>query len=356
MAAVADFRSDTVTQPTAAMLKEMHEAPVGDDVFGDDPTVLRLEEETAALVGTEAAVFVVSGTMSNQLALRTHLAPLQEVLCDHRAHIHVWEAGGIHSLCGASVAAAEPAAGQQFLDAAAVELYTRRDNALYHQPVTTLLALENTLNGAVQPLSLITEAVTSARALGLSTHLDGARLFNAAAATGEPLDAYGRHFDTVSVCLSKGLGAPVGSVLCGSAERIDKARHYRKLYGGGWRQAGLLAAAGIYALREHRARLVEDHENAAELAAGLEELGFAVQPPETNMVWCAPPAGVDFARVAARLWDDERILVGGAYGGPGGRNPWGDSGKTMRFVTHLQTPKRAVRGLLNGLTKILRKG
>ena len=282
MTALYDFRSDTVTRPTAAMLQAMVDAPVGDDVFGDDPTVRRLEEETASLLGAEAGLFVASGTMSNQLALRTHVGPLDEVLCDHRAHIHTWEVGGIHALCGASVAPAEPLAGQQFLDAAAVRLHARLDHSLYHQPVTKLLALENTLNGAVAPLSLITEAVVAARELGLATHLDGARLFNAAAASGEPLDGYGALFDTVSVCLSKGLGAPVGSVLCGSAARIDRARHWRKLYGGGWRQAGLLAAAGLHGLAEHRERLLEDHANAAELATGLTELGFSVQTPQTN--------------------------------------------------------------------------
>ncbi len=356
MAVLADFRSDTVTRPTPAMLKAMLEAPVGDDVFGDDPTVLRLEEEMASLLGTEAALFVVSGTMSNQLALRTHVGPLDEVLCDYRAHIHTWEVGGIHALCGASVAPAEPVAGEQFLDAAAVELHTRRDHSLYHQPITKLLALENTLNGAVAPLPLIADAVATARGLGLSTHLDGARLFNAVAASGGPLSAYGALFDTVSVCLSKGLGAPVGSVLCGSAERIDKARHYRKLYGGGWRQAGVLAAAGLHALAEHRERLLEDHEHAAELAEGLEQLGFAVQRPETNMVWCGPPdaLSVPFETVAERLRTEERILVGGAYGGPGGRNPWGEAGKSLRFVTHLQTPRSAVRALLAGLAKHLK--
>ena len=271
--ALYDFRSDTVTRPTAAMLQAMIDAPTGDDVFGEDPTVSRLEEETASLLGAEAGLFVASGTMSNQLALRTHVGPLEEVMCDHRAHIHTWEVGGIHALCGASVAAAEPLAGQQFLDAAAVRLHARLDHSLYHQPVTKLLALENTLNGAVAPLSLVTEAVgaassttpgprpgsglgpesvvkgkgrayrpglesasakpgpepehehgpehapepepapelhapecdshadsrqvVAARELGLATHLDGARLFNAAAASGEPLADYGAHPDTL---------------------------------------------------------------------------------------------------------------------------------------------------------------
>jgi len=157
--ALYDFRSDTVTRPTAAMLRAMADAPTGDDVFGEDPTVSRLEEETASLLGAEAGLFVASGTMSNQLALRTHVGPLDEVLCDHRAHIHTWEVGGIHALCGASVAPAEPLAGHEFLDAAAVRLHARLDHSLYHQPVTKLLALENTLNGAVAPLSLVTEAV-----------------------------------------------------------------------------------------------------------------------------------------------------------------------------------------------------
>lgn len=354
-----DFRSDTVTRPTPAMLQAIVEAPLGDDVFGDDPSVQRLEAEAAEMLGKEAAVFVTSGTFSNHLALRTHVGPLQEVLCDHRAHIHVWEAGGIHAN-GAAVAPVVPSAeGGGFLTAADVRSHARLDNCLYHQPVTRLFALENTLNGAVMPLAQLVGAADEARSLGLATHLDGARLFNACAASGVSAADYAAPFDTVSICLSKGLGAPVGSVLVGGAEQIDRARHHRKLLGGGWRQAGLLAAAGRHALAHHRERMAEDHEAAAELAHGLSGLGFAVQPPETNMVWTAPPddlAGLgSFEELTKRLERDDGILVGGAYGGPPGRQPWGDAAKSVRFVTHLQTPRPAVRALLTGMARLLRR-
>ena len=349
-----DFRSDTVTRPTPEMMHAMALARVGDDVFGDDPAVRELEAETAALLGKEAAVFVVSGTMSNHLAMRVHVGPLKEVLCDHRAHIHVWEAGAIHST-GAAVAPVAPSPGDDFLSAATVEANARLDNCLYHQPVTTLLSLENTLNGAVQSLAEMEATTTAARRLGLSCHLDGARLWNACAATGCRPAAFAAPFDTISVCLSKGLGAPIGSVLVGDADRIEAARHHRKMLGGGWRQAGLLAAAGSYALRHHRERLSEDHENAHVLARGLAGLGFRVQPPETNMVWCAPPANADMDVLASKLAAEDGILIGGAYDGPSGRQPWGDAGKAMRFVTHMQTPRPAVTKLLGALTRLLKR-
>jgi threonine aldolase len=351
-----DFRSDTVTRPTPGMLEAMVAAPLGDDVFGDDPTVAALEAETAELLGKEAALFVTTGTLSNNLALRTLVGPLQEVMCDYRAHVHVWEVGGIHAT-GAAVAPVVPGAGSGgFLSAADVRDHARTDNCLYHQPVTKLLTLENTLNGAVMPLRQMVDAVSAARALGLRAHLDGARLWNAVAASGVSAAEYAAPFDTVSVCLSKGLGAPVGSLLVGPRAQLDEARHFRKLMGGGWRQAGLLAAAGQHALRHHRERLAEDHEAAAELAEGLVGLGFAVQPPETNMVWCEPPAGLGaggFDSIAARLHEEDRILVGGAYAGPAGRHHWGEPAKALRFVTHLQAGRPAVRALLGGLTRLL---
>lgn len=352
---MADFRSDTVTRPTAAMLKAMTSAEVGDDVFGDDPTVAALEAETAALLGKEAALFVTSGTMSNQLALRVHVGPLDEVLCDHRAHIHVWEVGGIHALAGASVAAAQPLGDSAFLCAEAIRQHARLDNCLYHQPVTKLLSLEHTQNGEVAPLSLLAECVGEARRLGLVCHLDGARLWNAAVAEAREPHEYAELFDTVSVCLSKGLGAPVGSVLCGPKAHIERAKHFRKLHGGGWRQAGLLAAAGQHALQQHRERMVEDHENAQLLADGLGELGFVVQPPQTNMVWCSPPADLTppFEQVQHSL-QEEGFLVGSPYLGPRCRNPFGEEGKSMRLVTHLQTPRAACKGLLASLARHLR--
>ena len=357
-AALWDFRSDTVTRPTAEMLQAMVEAPMGDAVFFEDPTVNALEAEIAAMLGKEAALYVPSGTMSNQLALRVHLGSLDEVLCDERAHIHVWEVGGIHAHTGASVAAIAPEPGRRFLCADAVVANASLDNACYHRPTTRLLALENTLNGTVAPASLVTEAARAARGLGLATHLDGARLWNACAATGhEPIE-YTPEFDSVSVCLSKGLGAPVGSVLAADADHIDCARHFRKQFGGGWRQAGLLAAAGLHAVREHRSRLVEDHETACELAHGLTLLGFDVEPPETNMVWCDPPCELPmpFSELAERLSAEDGILVGGAYTGPRGRNPFGSQAKSTRFVTHMQTPPTAVRALLSGISRLLRRG
>lgn len=356
MASVSgDFRSDTVTRPTAAMYEAMVSAALGDDVFQDDPTVVELEEEVASLLGKEAAVFVTTGTLSNQLALRTHVGPLQEVLCDHRSHIHVWEVGGIHALCGASVAPAVPEPGNRFLCEDAVRANTRSDHSLYHQPVTRLLSLEQTLNGEIMPLQQLAAACDEARVLGLATHLDGARIWNACAATGTSPAEYAAHFDTVSVCLSKGLGAPVGSVLTGSRTAIDKARHYRKLYGGGWRQAGVLAAAGLHALREHRGRLVEDHENAGFLADALRGLDFDVQPPETNMVWCNPPRGIAMDVICEEL-RREGLLISGTYVGPHRRQPFGDKSTTMRLVTHLQTPRAICKRLVQSLARLVKPG
>ena len=303
-------------------------------------------------------MFVTTGTLSNQIAMRLHVGPLQEVLCDHRAHIHVWEVGGIHAT-GAAVAAVKPEPGESFLTAESVMANARTDNCLYHQPVTKLLSLENTLNGDVMPMEQLEAAVSTARDLGLSAHLDGARLWNACAASGHTPAEYAAPFDTVSVCLSKGLGAPVGSVLVGSEDHIEEARHYRKMLGGGWRQAGVLAAAGIYALENHRERLVDDHAAASDLADGLVKLGFDVQPPKTNMVWCGPPNDVSDAALneaIASLASEERVLVGGAYGGPAGRHPFADSKRAMRFVKHLQTPREtAVPALLRGLKRALRR-
>lgn len=353
-----DFRSDTVTRPTSAMLKAMCDADVGDDVFRDDPTVDELEAHTASLLGKETACFVPTGTMSNQIALRLHArGALSEILCDHRAHIHCWEVGAAHA-AGSAIAPIVPPAGERFLTPDAVVAGTRTDNCLYHHAVTKVLSLENTLNGEVMPIAQLEATCAAARGLGLATHLDGARLWNAAAASGHSVAAFAAPFDTVSVCLSKGLGAPVGSLLVGSAAHIDTARHYRKYLGGGWRQAGLLAGAGLHALHEHRERLGEDHEAATALAAGLAELGFGVEPPQTNMVWCSPPADISAAayeKVTADLEAEDGILCGGAYGGPAGRHPFGESHRALRFVTHLQTPKdTAVKALVGGLSRLLK--
>jgi threonine aldolase len=229
----------------------------------------------------------------------------------------------------------------------------RNDHCGYHKPVTRLLSLENTLDGAVMPLDQVESTVAAARANGLACHLDGARRWNACAASGGSEADFAAPFDTISVCLSKGLGAPVGSLLVGSAAHIERARHFRKYIGGGWRQAGLLAAAGLHAIHNHRQRLGEDHQAATELADGLTKLGFAVRPPQTNMVWCAPPdsVGLDgLQTVAATLARDDGILFGsGVYEGPASLPP------SIRFVTHMQTPRAtAVKSLLQGLSRVLR--
>lgn len=305
-------------------------------------------------------MFVPSGTMSNQIAMRLHVGALDEVLCDHRAHIQCWEVGATHAM-GAAIAPIAPAAGERFLTRGVVLASARTDNCLYHHAVTRLLSLENTLNGEVMPLEQVESAVGAAREAGLKCHLDGARLWNASAASRTAVSAFAAPFDTISVCLSKGLGAPVGSLLVGSSEDIERARHFRKYLGGGWRQAGFLAAAGLHALRHHRERLEEDHEAGKALASGLEELGYVVDQPQTNMVWCSPPSDVSAAAyesVTRALEAEEGILVGGAYSGPSGRQPFeqGNATRSLRFVTHLQTPKAtAVKALLGGLAKLLKR-
>jgi threonine aldolase len=242
---VMDFRSDTVTKPTSDMLQAMLTAEVGDDVYNDDPSVHQLEKRVAKLCGKEAGLFVCSGVMSNQLALRCHLSPMQEVICDHRSHIYRSEQGGIsfHSQC--SVMPIIPQDGKTHITAKQVEqkICTSVD---YHTPITRVISLENTLHGTVMPIEEIRAISTLAKKHKLIMHLDGARIWNASIATGISLEEYCSHFDSISLCMSKGMGAPIGSVLVGDSEFIGLARRYRKLLGGGWRQAGILAAAANY--------------------------------------------------------------------------------------------------------------
>ena len=280
-----DLRSDTVTKPTPGMLEAMMQAAVGDDVFSEDPTVQALEEKTAALFGMEAGLYCPSGTMTNQIAIRIQTQPQQEVICDKRAHIYNYEGGGIAYNSLASVRLVDGDRGR--FTAEDVLENINPDNI--HHPETTLVSLENTVNkggGAYYTLEQIISISQVCQAHGLSLHLDGARIFNALAATGESPQQYGQYFDTISVCLSKGLGAPVGSVLLGSKELIRKARRVRKVLGGGMRQAGYLAAAGIYALDHHIHRLEEDHNRARKLAAMLEEKSYIahIMPVDTNIV------------------------------------------------------------------------
>ena len=277
-----DFRSDTVTKPSAGMRAAMAAAEVGDDVFGDDPTVRLLEQRLSGMLGKEAALFVPSGTMSNLLALMSHCGRGDEFIAGQQAHCYSHEAGGAAVLGSIQPQPLEVQADGS-LDLAQVAAAIKPDD--FHFARTRLLALENTMQGKVLPLEYLAQARSFTQAHGLQLHLDGARLYNAAVKLGVDARVITKHFDSVSVCLSKGLGAPVGSVLCGSVELIGKARRLRKMVGGGMRQAGYLAAAGLYALDHHVQRLAEDHANAEYLAQGLRAAGFTVEPVHTNMVY-----------------------------------------------------------------------
>jgi threonine aldolase len=312
-----DLRSDTVTRPSDAMRKIMAEAEVGDDVYGEDPTVTRLEALAAGILGKEAALFVPSGTMSNLLSLLTHCARGDEYIAGQDAHIYRWEGGG-----GAIFGGIQPQPldfeADGSLDLGKVARAVKSPD--HHHAVTRLLCLENTQGGRVLSLDYLDAANRCARAHGLALHLDGARVFNAAVELGVPVGEIAARFDSVSVCLSKGLGAPVGSVLCGSAEFIGKAHRWRKVAGGGMRQSGILAAAGIYALENNVERLAEDHRNAQALASGLAAIeGLEVAPANTNILFVTPPAGsADGLRAALAA---EGIILGG--------------GDSLRLVTHL---------------------
>ncbi|WP_434680606.1 low-specificity L-threonine aldolase [Pseudomonas sp. R1-18] len=279
---VIDLRSDTVTKPTEGMLDAMAHAPVGDDVYGEDPTVNRLEATLALRLGFASALFVPTGTMSNLLALMAHCERGEEYIVGQQAHTYKYEGGGAAVLGSIQPQPLEVQADGT-LDLAQVGETIKPDD--FHFARTRLLALENTMQGKVLPLSYLAAARALTREKGLALHLDGARVFNAAVRLGVDVREIAGHFDSVSVCLSKGLGAPVGSVLCGSTELISKARRLRKMVGGGMRQAGILAAAGLYALEHHVQRLADDHANAAFLAQGLSELGYSVEPVQTNMVY-----------------------------------------------------------------------
>src|SRR5690349_3231134 len=282
-----DLRSDTVTQPSAAMREAMARAEVGDDVFGDDPTVNRLQEAAARRFGMEAGLFFPSGTQSNCAALMAHCQRGEEVIVGQEAHTYRYEAGGM-----AVLGSIQPQPLQNLadgsLDLAQVEAAIKPDDS--HFAITRLLALENTIGGKVLGRPYLADAVALARRRKLSTHLDGARIFNAAVKLGMPVDRLCEGFDTVSVCLSKGLGTPAGTVLVGRREVIDRARRVRKMLGGTMRQVGILAAAGLHALEHNVDRLADDHANAERLAHGLAGLGLEVEPVQTNMVFVELPA------------------------------------------------------------------
>jgi threonine aldolase len=282
-----DLRSDTVTKPTPAMRQAMAEAEVGDDVLGDDATVTELERLTSECLGKDAAIFVPSGTMANQVAIRCHTRPGDEMLLDAKAHIYWYEAGGPAALSGVICRTLKGVRGVFSPDDVRAALRPID----IHFPPTRLLAIENTHNlggGAIWPLEQIQAVCSVAREAGIRTHLDGARLWNASVAAGIPESEYAKDFDSVSVCFSKGLGAPVGSALAGSTDFVERARRFRKQFGGGMRQAGIIAAGALHALIHHRERLVDDHTNAKRLASGLSEVpGIQVSRDkiDTNMVY-----------------------------------------------------------------------
>lgn len=345
-----DLRSDTVTRPTDAMRAAMAAAVVGDDVYEEDPTVRRLEERTAELLAKEAGLFVPSGTMGNLAALLTHAGRGDEVIVGRQAHTFLYEVGGSAGLGGIHAAVLDNAVDGTVSLAAMADAV--RNPLDVHAPRTRVIALENTHNrcgGIVLDPAYVDSVVRFARDNGIVVHLDGARLFNAARALGVPPSRWSAGVDSVMVCFSKGLGTPVGSVLCGSRDFVRAARKTRKMLGGGMRQAGILAAAGLYALDHHVERLDDDHANAARLAAGIAEIpGLSTPQAErattawTNLVYVRIDAtrvpGLDAALLSRRL-HDRGILA----------SPIGKSGRELRMVTHLDVSTSDVEAALHAL-------
>jgi threonine aldolase len=322
-----DLRSDTVTRPTAAMRQRMAAAEVGDDVFGDDPTVKLLQERLAALTGHEAGLFFPSGTQSNLAALMAHCQRGEEFVIGALGHSFKYEAGGAAVLGSLWPQPLEYEADGS-LDLKKVAALIKPDDA--HFARTRLLVLENTQNGRVLPLTYIEAAAAFARERGLALHLDGARVFNAAVKLGVPVKQIARQFDSVSLCLSKGLGAPVGSVLVGGKDLIARAHRIRKMLGGGMRQAGILAAAGLYAVEHHVERLAEDHANARALAEGLAGLpGLTLDPSavQTNMVFATMAEPARVGALAEHLQKQGIVIL---------PNP------NLRLVTHLDVSREDI--------------
>ena len=330
-----DLRSDTVTRPTAAMWDAMRAAPLGDDVFGDDPSVNALQERIAADLGFEAALFMPTGTQSNLCGLMSHCQRGDEYIVGQMAHTYRWEGGGA-AVLGSIQPQPIPNQPDGTLALADIEAAIKPDDA--HFARTRLLALENTWGGQVLPLPYIEAATALARRRGLASHLDGARLLNAAVASGVPAREIARRFDSVSVCFSKGLGTPAGSALCGSRDLIQRAHRWRKMAGGAMRQSGVLAAAASHALDHHVSRLAGDHAHARLLAEGLAGLaGVSVVAPQTNIVFVdlAPTKPAD---VVARL-AERGVLATGLY--------------KLRLVTHLDVDADDIGRALHVLRVVL---
>jgi threonine aldolase len=338
-----DLRSDTVTKPTPAMRKSMAEAEVGDDVFGEDPTVNALQEKVANLLGKEAALFVPSGTMGNQLSIKSHTQPGDEVIIEASSHLYNFEGGASAALSGIQFQCLKGVRG--ILEVSQIEEAIRPTD--HHFPVTRLVCLENTHNrggGSIYPLEKISEIYRLVKSKGLLVHLDGARLWNASVATGIKPQEYTQWADSVSVCLSKGLGAPIGSLVAGSKPFIDRVHRFRKMFGGGMRQVGIIAAAGIYALDHHLERLKDDHQNAKRLAVGLKELkGVSIDPKhvETNIIiFDVTDTGMTSAQVTEGM-KKEGVLIHAL-------------GKTqIRMVTHLDVTDQDIEIALKAFEKVL---
>ena len=338
-----DLRSDTVTKPTPAMRKAMAEAEVGDDVFGEDPTVNALQEKVADILGKEASIFVPSGTMANQLAIKSHTQPGDEVIIEATAHTYNFEGGASAALSGIQFYCLRGSRG--ILEASQIEEAIRPDD--HHFPVTRLICLENTHNrggGSIYPIENISQISRFAKSKGLLLHLDGARLWNASVASGIKPREYARWADSVSVCLSKGLGAPIGSLVAGTKTFIDRVHRFRKMFGGGMRQAGIIAAAGIYALDHHIDRLKEDHQHAKRLALGLKEIkGVSIEPEEveTNiLIFDVAETKMTPTQIRDEM-KKEGILIHAV-------------GKTqIRLVTHLDVSKEDIEAALKAFRKVL---
>jgi threonine aldolase len=341
-----DLRSDTVTKPTPGLRAAMSAAEVGDDVFGEDPTVNRLEERVADLLGKEAALYVPSGTMSNQICVKAHTQPGDELLCDINCHIYNYEAGGPAVLSGVMCRTLDGDFG--ILDLSQLEDKIRNPNDT-HLVRTRLVCLENTHNrggGKIYPIEKIESVSRWARSNGLAMHLDGARLWNAIVATGIRARVWAGHFDSVSVCFSKGLGAPIGSALAGSRALIAKGRRIRKLFGGGMRQAGVAAAAALYALEHNVERLAEDHKNARVIARAVADTpGLRLHPPEvdTNLIWFRVDPELGTAKDVAAALKQHGILV--STPGP----------QTIRACTHLDVSAAQVERVADTVRTALKR-
>jgi len=338
-----DLRSDTVTKPTPAMRKAMTEAEVGDDVFGEDPTVNALQEKVAKILGKEASIFVPSGTMANQLAIKSHTQPGDEVIIEATSHPYNFEGGASAALSGIQFFCLKGVRG--ILNASQIEEAIRPED--HHFPVTRLICLENTHNrggGTIYPIKKIAEISQLARSKGLLVHLDGARLWNASVASGIKPHEYAQWADSVSVCLSKGLGAPIGSLVAGTRAFIDRVHRFRKMFGGGMRQVGIIAAAGIYALDNHIERLKEDHQNAKRLAQGLKEIkGISIDPEEveTNiLIFDVAGTGITPIQIRDAI-KKEGVLIHAL------------SRTQIRLVTHLDVSKEDIETALKAFKKVL---